>query len=140
MKAFIQLLVVLVVLIVSVALFTPAPQVAFFLYMFRDSCNNAIPNPVSNERGDIAEEWLQVCSGIGTVLNYSITLRPRGAKAPQTLVEYSPSTEANDDTTLRWIDNDMLNVDLGKVRAVWGKVSRLGSIRITYSYTYSNIE
>jgi hypothetical protein len=36
---------------------------------------------------------------------------------------------------LRWIDNDTLGIDLGKVRAVWGEVDRVGSIRIAYSYS-----
>jgi hypothetical protein len=47
-------------------------------------------------------------------------------------VQYTPQT---DDTKLRWIDDDILAVDLGKVRAVWPKVDKVGSIHITYSYT-----
>jgi len=49
-----------------------------FAYLFSDTCDNVIPTPVSNARGDVAEERLQACTGIGTVLNYSITLQVDG--------------------------------------------------------------
>lgn len=108
--------------------------------MFSDTCNNVIPTPISNARGDSAEENLQVCTGIGTVLNYSITLQPRGAAAPRTLVQYSPSADVNDQTTLRWINDDTLSVDLGRVRWIRRKLFKVGAIRIAYSYTYSDVE
>jgi hypothetical protein len=34
----------------------------------------------------------------------------------------------------RWIDNDMLSIDLGKVDSVGSTVHNVGSIRITYTY------
>ncbi|HEY4848549.1 MAG TPA: hypothetical protein VIH87_12355 [Methylocella sp.] len=35
----------------------------------------------------------------------------------------------------RWIDDDTLSIDLGKVEWISRKVDKVGSIRITYSYT-----
>jgi hypothetical protein len=34
----------------------------------------------------------------------------------------------------RWINDDTLMIDLGKVHSVWSRVGRVGSIRITYTY------
>jgi hypothetical protein len=50
-------------------------------------------------------------------------------------VKYSPLSDQNDDTALRWIDDDTLVIDLGEVRSVWSQVDKIGSIHITYSYT-----
>ncbi|MGB6326997.1 MAG: hypothetical protein WBG11_14805 [Methylocella sp.] len=35
----------------------------------------------------------------------------------------------------RWINDDTLSIELGKVRAVWREVDRADSIHITYAYT-----
>ncbi|HUB65459.1 MAG TPA: hypothetical protein VL996_13625 [Methylocella sp.] len=35
----------------------------------------------------------------------------------------------------RWIDDDTLMIDLGKIRSVWSQVDKADSIHITYSYT-----
>jgi hypothetical protein len=121
-------------IIVSASVFflSLAGLIGLFAYLFSDTCDDTIPMPVANARGDIAEEQLQVCTGIGTVLNYSVTLQPQGTTAAKTLVQYTPQA---DHTKLRWIDDDILAVDLGKVRAVWSMVDKVGSIHITYSYT-----
>jgi hypothetical protein len=123
------------VLTIALAVLTPLPQALFFLYMFRDSCDDVTPVPLVNARGDVAEERVQICSGIGIVVNYSVTLQPRGAKAMQTIVEYSPSDDVHDVPKLYWFDDDTLGVHLGKVSAVWGQIDKLGSIHITYSYS-----
>lgn len=135
-----QWLTVIIVLTIALALFTPALQIAVFMFVFYDSCDDITPTPVSNARGDVAEEELQICSGIGTDFDYSISLKPQGAKAARTIVQFSPSTDVSHDRILRWIGDDTLNVDLGKVRAVWGKVWRVGSIRISYTYSHSFFE
>jgi hypothetical protein len=109
-----------------------AGLIGLFAYLFSDTCDDTIPTPVTNARGDVAEEQLQVCTGIGTVLNYSITLQPQGARLARTLVQYTPEA---DGAKLRWIDNDTLGIDLGKVRVVWGEVDRVGSILVAYSYS-----
>jgi hypothetical protein len=67
--------------------------IGLFAYLFSDSCDDTIPTPVTNARGDVAEEQLQVCTGIGTVLNYSITLQPQGARLARTLVQYTPEAD-----------------------------------------------
>ncbi|MGH6823047.1 MAG: hypothetical protein ACRECP_08645 [Methylocella sp.] len=43
----------------------------------------------------------------------------------------------NDDTALRWIDDDTLLIDVGTIRSIWSRVDRVGSIRITYAYSKS---
>jgi len=109
-----------------------------FAYLFSDTCDNVIPTPVLNARGDVAEERLQVCTGIGTVLNYSITLQVHGRTTVWTLVKFDEPSRGY--PIIHWIDDDALSINLGKVRSVWGKVNRVGSIRITYSHTYTDAE
>jgi hypothetical protein len=104
-----------------------AGLIGLFAYLFSDTCDDTIPTPITNARGDVVEEQLQVCTGIGTVLNYSVTLQLQGAMAAKTLVQYSPEAK---DTKLHWIDNNTLIVDLSKVHSVWSKVDKLGSIHI----------
>jgi len=64
------------------------------------NCDDIRLTPVPNRRGDVAEEELRACTGIGTILNYSITLRLRNVEAPTTIARYSPLSDQNDDTTL----------------------------------------
>jgi len=111
-----------------------AGLIGLFVYLFSGTCDDVIPVPVVNGRGDVAEEQLQVCTGIGTVLNYSITLQLRDASAPRTLVQFSPSPDVAGDTYLQWTDDDMLTVDLGKVSWVSPKIHRVGSVSVNYIY------
>jgi hypothetical protein len=39
----------------------------------------------------------------------------------------------------RWIDNDTLSIDLGKVDSIGSAVHKVGSIRITYTYAMGDI-
>jgi hypothetical protein len=89
---------------------------------------------VSNKRGDIAAETLRVCFGFGAFVDYSITLQTKQSEKAMKLVEYAPSSATGASVRLRWIDDDILSIDLGKVRSVWSKIEKLGSIHVTYSY------
>jgi hypothetical protein len=54
---------------------TCAILIAGFLYLSRDTCEDASPSPVvRNSRGDMAEGQVQICSWVGTVVNSYITL------------------------------------------------------------------
>jgi hypothetical protein len=90
---------------------------------------------VANRRGDIAEGRVQVCTLIGSVENYYVALQihiyPRFYPR-RTLAGYSPVGEH--DPVLRWIDDNTLSVDLGKVSWVSPHVEKMGNIRILYSY------
>lgn len=121
---------------VAIIVLIAAPTIPQLVVLFSIpwNCDDTEPTPAPNTRGDVAEEEVHICTGIGTILNYSITLRPRNSKAQTTIVKYSPLSDQNDDTTVRWIDDDTLMIDLGKVHSVWSRVDRVGSIRITYTY------
>jgi len=86
-----------------------------------------------NARGDIVAAYEKACTGVGTVVDYSVVLQLRGADKFTTLVEHSELYYGY--PKFRWIGDDTLSIDLGKVRAVWGEVDRVGSIHVTYSYT-----
>ena len=86
-----------------------------------------------NARGDIVAAYDKACTGVGTVVDHSVVLQLRGADKVTTLVEHSELYYGY--PKFRWIDDDTLSVDIGKVRAVWGEVDRVGSIHITYAYT-----
>jgi hypothetical protein len=88
---------------------------------------------VSNGRGEIAGEYLEACTGFGTVVNYSVVLRPHGDARTITLVCYDEASYAY--PKLRWLDDDALVVELGKVNFAWSKRKSVGSIRISYVYT-----
>ena len=98
-------------------------------------CGDEIGTTVSNKRGDAAAENLRVCFGLGAFADYSITLQTKQSDKAMKMVEYAPSSDAGGPVTLRWIDDDILSIDLGNVRSVWSKIDKLGSIHITYSYT-----
>jgi hypothetical protein len=86
-----------------------------------------------NARGDIVAAYDKACTGVGTVVDYSVVLQLRGAEKVTTLVEHSELYSGY--PKFRWVDDDTLSIDLGKVRAVWGEVARVGSIHISYAYT-----
>jgi hypothetical protein len=126
-----------IVATVAIILLMAAPTIPHLIVLFAIpwNCDDLMPIPVTNGRGDVAEEQVRACTGIGTILNYSITLQPRNVNTQITIVKYSPLSDQNDDTALRWIDDDTLVIDLGEVRSVWSQVDKIGSIHITYSYT-----
>ncbi|MGH6847797.1 MAG: hypothetical protein ACREC0_10260 [Methylocella sp.] len=87
----------------------------------------------ANARGDVAAEYAKTCTGVGTVVEYSVVLQAQGTEKLVTLVEHSQPHY--DYPKFRWIDDDTLVIDVGEIRSVWAQVDRVGSIHITYLYT-----
>jgi hypothetical protein len=122
---------------VLLVLATATPEAVKLAYILSTplECGEEIGTTIGNTRGDVAAENLRVCFGLGAFVDYSITLHTRESEKAMNLVEYTPSSDAGASVTLRWIDDNTLGIDIGKVRAVWGEVDRVGSIRIAYSYS-----
>jgi len=91
----------------------------------------------SNARGDAVAEYIKACTGIGTFVDYSIILRLHGEEKSTTLAKYDDAQYGY--PIFRWIDDNRLSIDLGKVRAVWGQVDRVGSVDISYVYAGAQI-
>ncbi len=91
----------------------------------------------TNSRGDLVEKYIKACTGFGTVVDYSIVLQLRGDQKTRTLVEHDRLYYQY--PKFRWINDDLLNIDLGEVSWVSLKTDRVGSIRITYLYTKAAI-
>jgi hypothetical protein len=116
-------------------------RAVFFLVMFvamEPAGRGCDEGPVTdqrstNGRGDVVEEYIRACTGFGTVVDYSIVLQLRGDEKTTKLVEHDRLSYEY--PKFRWIDNDTLSIDLGKVEWISRKVDKVGSIRITYSYT-----
>ncbi len=86
-----------------------------------------------NPRGDLVAEYERACTGIGTFLDHWIVLQLHDDKETTILVEYSDLRY--DFPKFRWIGDDTLIVDLGKVYWVSPKTNKVGSIRISYAYS-----
>jgi hypothetical protein len=94
-----------------------------------------IAEEASNARGEVVAEHLRICFGLGAYVDYSIVLQFKGTKANTTLVEFVPSPDTAAAVVIRWVDNDSLVIDLGKVRSIWSQVDKVGSIHVNYVYT-----
>ena len=99
------------------------------------SCDEQIDEEASNARGEVVTEHLRVCFGLGAFVDYSITLQLKEAKARTILAEFSPTSDTPAAVVFRWLDDNTLLVNLGKVRSVWSQVDKVGSIHIFYAYT-----
>lgn len=86
----------------------------------------------ANARGDVAAEYVRDCTGIGTVVDCS-TLQLHGDKKTAKLVEHSDPLYGY--PKFRWINDDTLMIDLGKVSSVSQKAGKVGSIHISYVYS-----
>lgn len=86
----------------------------------------------TNGRGDVVEEYERACTGFGTVVDYSIVMQLRGDEKTTKLVEHD--WLYYEYPKFRWINDDSLSIDLGKVHSVWSTIHKVGSIRITYTY------
>ena len=90
-------------------------------YQLRNACDDMTTSPlVANSRGDRAQGRLQACTFVGTVENYYITIRMENAPSlspDKKLLDYGPVDDR--EPLLRWIDDNTLGVDLGKVRRDW---------------------
>jgi hypothetical protein len=118
-------------ILVNVTLF-----VGEFAYLNRKACDNIGKSPIAiNTRGDAAEGRIQICTIIGTVENYYITLQLHNASRLWTskkLLDYWPVVDR--DPALHWIDDNTLKVDLGKDYWVSSRLDKVGTIRVIYNY------
>lgn len=87
----------------------------------------------ANGRGDAVEEYIKACTGFGTIIDYSIVMQLKGDEKMTTLIKHE--WLRYDYPKFVWLDDDALNIDLGEVAWISRKVEKVGSIRITYSYT-----
>lgn len=62
----------------------------------------------------------------------------KGDEKMTTLVQHSELRY--DYPKFRWLDDDTLNIDLGKVAWVSRKRDSVGTVRITYSYTITGAD
>ncbi|MGH6852406.1 MAG: hypothetical protein ACREDJ_04240 [Methylocella sp.] len=109
--------------------------IGLVFYLFSGGCDEGPFEDLrsANTRGDVVAEYVKACTGIGTIVETSITLRLRGAEKWTTLAEndgFRPGCPK-----FRWIDDDTLMIDLGKVRWLSRKTGKVGPIHITYVYS-----
>ncbi len=118
-------------LVVGAALF-----IGTLAYQLRNACDDMTTSPVvANSRGDRVEGHLQACTFIGTVENYYITLQiasQRRLWPEKRLIDYGPVDDS--DPILRWENDNMLTVDLGKVYWVTPRLNQVGAIHVAYKY------
>ena len=106
------------------------------------SCDSGVLDSIQAEKacGDTARAEIEICILFATVVNTSISLQLRdGARLlpKKTLIDYSEADDAAD-PVLRWIDDNTLSVDLGKVSWASSRFTRWGPVRIIYSYEVIN--
>ena len=68
----------------------------------------------TNARGDVVEEYIKVCTAVGSFGDYSILLQLHGDEKTTTSAEHSDPRQ--DYPKFRWLSDNALMIDLGKVR------------------------
>ncbi|MGH6840624.1 MAG: hypothetical protein ACREDV_00800 [Methylocella sp.] len=86
----------------------------------------------TNARGDVVEEYERACTGFGTVVDYSILLQLHSGEQAATIAEHSDPQQ--DYPKFRWLSDDALMIDLGKVRWLGSLVHKVAGVNITYVY------
>jgi hypothetical protein len=83
-----------------------------------------------NSRSGVAGEYYRICTGFGTIVDYSIAIQLHGDP------EYITLARFDDDSypTFRWVNDDRLVVRYGKAHFSWWwwPSHKIGNIRITY--------
>lgn len=105
-------------------------------------CDSALLDSIEAEnlRGDTARAEIEICNFFDTIVNTSISLQLNGATGilpKKTLIGYEYADSASD-PILRWVDDNTLSVDLGKVYWISSRITRWGPVRIIYSYSVVN--
>ena len=98
------------------------------------SCDDMTSSAVANSRGDRAQGHLRACFFFGASDNYYITFDENQLSLwpEKKLIDYDPVDDR--DPVLRWIDDNTLSVDLGKVYWVSSTLDKVGSVQVIYSY------
>jgi hypothetical protein len=87
----------------------------------------------TNARGDVVEEYIKVCTAVGSFADYSILLQLHGDEKAATLAEHSDPQQ--DYPKFRWLSDDALTIDLGKITWIRSPVHKVAGIKITYVYS-----
>jgi len=108
-----------------------------FLYLFGvdpfEPCVIAHGNFAKNGRGDLVEGQARVCSIFSSEDRIGLMLADKVDFIA--LVYYDPNSR---EPGLRWLGDDHVSVDLGKVTWLTPQIDHLGHVKI--SYTYSGAE
>jgi hypothetical protein len=80
----------------------------------------------TNARGDVVEEYIKVCTAVGSFADYSILLQLHGGEKAATLAEHSDSQQ--DYPKFRWLSDNALMIDLGKVRWIRSPVHKVAGV------------
>ena len=83
----------------------------------------------TNARGDVVEEYIKVCTAVGSFADYSILLQLHGGEKAATLAEHSDPQQRY--PKFRWLSDDALMIDLGKVTWVRSPVHKVAGCRNT---------
>jgi hypothetical protein len=112
-----------------------------FLYVFGpyliNPCTIAHGNFAKNGRGDLVEDQVRDCAIIGSAAEDRISLTLADTEDFIALVYFNQGPNLHE-PGLRWLDDDHVSVDLGKVESLTPQISQLGHVKI--SYTYSGAE
>jgi hypothetical protein len=104
-----------------------------------DSCSSGVLDSIETEnaRGDAARAEIKNCFLFAAFVNTSISLQlhdANGISPKKTLIDFEFADNAND-PILRWVDDNTLSVDLGRVYWVSSRFTRWGPVRIIYIYS-----
>jgi hypothetical protein len=132
-KHFNWVIIAAVVIILLIAAPTIGQLIVLFAIPWNCDEGMAADWTAVNARGDVVAEYAKACTGVGTVVDYSVVLQTRGTEKLTTLIKHSELSYGY--PKFRWIDDDTLMIDLGKVRSVLSQVDKAGSIHITYVCT-----
>ncbi len=88
---------------------------------------------VENSRGDVVSEYLEACTGIGTDLSWSITLKATAHPALVTVARFDH--EAGFYPRMRWENDNTLALQFRKDQSVWSRLTRVGDIRVLYDFS-----
>ena len=126
-----------IVAAVAIILLIAAPTILQFIVLFTIpwNCDEGMAEDwrAANMRGDVVAEYAKACTGVGTVVDYSVVLQAQGTEKLTTLVKHSELSYGY--PKFRWINDNTFVFDLGEAHSVWSQVDKVGSIQIAYSYT-----
>jgi hypothetical protein len=116
-----------------------ANEIGTFLYLFGvdpfEPCVIAHGNFAKNGRGDLVEGQARVCSIFSSEDRIGLSLADKMDFIALVYYDQRPNSR---EPGFRWLDDDQLSVDLGKVTWLTPQISQLGHVKI--SYTYSGAE
>ncbi len=95
------------------------------------ACSEWPKSSLANARGDVAEITVHGCL-LGLVnRQYLLRVRPAADVSGKLLVRFKPK----DSPALRWLDDDRLQVDLGRVSAISPQIEKAGPVQVTFTYS-----